>query len=64
MGYFCSVSIYKLPLKKPWRLCWSYIMADVMAVRLHYGWVLWINHKRREYSMSAAATAAALAQRE
>lgn len=26
-GYFCSVSIYKLHLKKPWRLCWGYVVA-------------------------------------
>ena len=47
MSYFCSVSIYKLDLVKPSGLCY----VCIMVVRLHYGYVRWVNHKRREYSI-------------
>ena len=35
----------------------------IMVVRLHYGYVCWVTHERREYSVSAAM-AAASARRE
>ena len=45
-GLLCSVSICKLHLKN----C-------IMVVKMHYGCVPWVNHERREYSMSAATGA-------
>ena len=48
-------------------LCYVPIMAllgCIFVVRLHYGCVHWVNHKKREYSVSAAATAAVPVRRE
>ena len=52
-GYVCSVSIYKFNLGKPLGLRYGCFM----VVRLHYGWVCGVNHKRRECSISAAMAA-------
>ena len=52
-GYVCSVSIYTFDLVKPLGLRYGCFM----GVRLRYGCVCGVNHKRREYSISAAMAA-------
>lgn len=65
---FVSVSVYKLHLaacqrEREWLCCWGLRYGCIMAVRLRSGCVCWVNHERREYSMSIAMAAVPFRER-